>query len=213
MGAAIDIVSHIVTLVPLEDHLTVSALSCACTAYRGLFSEFLRVNDIVDIRGLASDAEICWCDRMHGVITRTINSIEWAIVRYDLRAYIPRTIGIAFGRCLYTMMFSFGTLQSIRGHTLSYIRAAVAGIPVAVMICSPLGAHRSILLRLWSDMSGITIRSWHYRYPRWELQIQNDLSVFESDVDDVKTILAQDLDVFIKPYKKLARQHTWISLG
>jgi hypothetical protein len=214
MGAAIDIVGHIVALVPLEDHATVSSLSCVCREWSGLFAEFLAVNAVVDVRRVAADTEICWCDRMHGTITRTMYYIEWAIVRYGLRAYAPRTSHPAVGYDTYMMVFSFGALQSIRNSGISYIRATIAEIPVAVMIvCSRDGSNRTIMLRLWSDRSCLTIQIWHYHDPIWSTQVQIVASEFESDADDVNTILAQDLGAFIAPYKKLARQMLWLPLG
>jgi hypothetical protein len=129
-GAMHDIAEHTTSLIPLADHTTVSALSCTAQAYRGLFIWFMRVNDIVDVRGLALDADITYCDRFHGQIIRTMTVTEWVAVRFGFRAYVPRMIERF--PIMYLMRFTFGQLISWGTPEFEHTFMTIADVPLSV---------------------------------------------------------------------------------
>jgi hypothetical protein len=92
-----DIIDYMITLIPLDDHATISALSCVCTRRSAIYARWLRANDVVDVRSLPQDAEICLCDRMHGTFARALTFIEHYILLRQLRGY-----ALTYSESVYT---------------------------------------------------------------------------------------------------------------
>jgi hypothetical protein len=130
-----DIITHLITLIPLDDHNSVSAMSCTCRAGARLFARWLRTNDIVDVRGLAPDAEICLCDRMHGTFTRALTLVDRYILTHRLRGYVSSIFSVtsATNPSPCTYQFVYGQLVTWSSWSSSvYEVATVAGERVII---------------------------------------------------------------------------------
>jgi hypothetical protein len=90
----IDPIECVLRLIPVSDHMTVSAVSCACHATVRLFAEWLRISGIIDVRaGLvaitrAGTADVNICDRLHGTITYTTTWRERFLLDSGVRAWV-----------------------------------------------------------------------------------------------------------------------------
>jgi hypothetical protein len=220
-GVYSDIVGHIITLIPLADHATVSALSCVCRGWRGLFVRFLHVNDVIDVRSLPPNAEIRLCDRMHGTFTREINYCDLHILAGNLRAHVD----ICGERLAYTFtcVCEFGRLIHWEHDGGTYgFRDSIAGVPVVIMICKnqivfdhdgydiaafdvelTLCLHSCIL---WLSHSMIytdvyNLFGWEYRsfHP-----VGHSIEWTEDEMRDIETINAADVGGFLAPYRARA---------
>jgi hypothetical protein len=132
-----DIIGYIVSLIPPEDGDTVVALSCVAREYSGLFARWLQVNNIVDVRGFADDAEICLCDRMHGAFTRSLYFVDRYILIHRLRGYVAYYYdGWRPTFCItYTYQFKYGTLTTWGyGPDRIYEIVTVVGEPVIITV-------------------------------------------------------------------------------
>jgi hypothetical protein len=85
-AAISDVMHYLLTLIPLQDHASVSALSCTCRAYVMLHQHFLAVNDIIDARGLLPIKSYTTFDqtkKYHGEMTFTDSWNFWAYLRQN----------------------------------------------------------------------------------------------------------------------------------
>jgi hypothetical protein len=108
MGAQVakDIAEYTISLIPLADHTTVSALSCVCHEASPLFAHFLAVNDIVYVRAVACNSthndatnsatirkfpvidDFCALTRYHGVFTCSLSYADIILLENGWRAYV-----------------------------------------------------------------------------------------------------------------------------
>jgi hypothetical protein len=105
-----DIITHMIALIPLGDHASISALASACRAYARLFSEWLRINEITDVRaGLSDDINIC--SGLHGTIRTVTTTYQRFLLDSGLRAYVERKGEFDQLQCVHgSYQFRFGRL-------------------------------------------------------------------------------------------------------
>jgi hypothetical protein len=84
-GDLCDIFTHMISLIPLADHKTASALACTCHGWRGFFAEFLRVNGMIRAESISAETPIWPCDHLHGTIRRMISNHEEHLLLYRQR--------------------------------------------------------------------------------------------------------------------------------
>jgi hypothetical protein len=131
----IDIMNHLVALIPIDDYETVSALSCVCKGWSGLVTRWLRMNDFIDARTLPTYAEITPFDRLHGELVTEWTSRQRYILERGLRAFVFHCCTLcspSVDPCTYR--FRCGRLVS--WHTLDSMHEviSIADAPVVVKL-------------------------------------------------------------------------------
>jgi hypothetical protein len=215
-----DIVGHIITLIPPEDGMSIIALSCVCVGWCELFPRWLQINGIVDVRGLAEDAEIYLCDRMHGTFTREMTSMHLRILESGVRAHVGRRA--TYCAWMTTCVCGFGRLlrwtDPIPMHGFC---DSIAGVPVVVVMyirsteigCgggppSETGLEIVVILRLsvkTVTFSFIPLRSDCYDRQGWRrVSLAKIFRPTDDETHDMETVRETDLDKFLAPYHVLA---------
>jgi hypothetical protein len=192
-----DIAAHIVSLVSLEDHATVSALACACKSYSGLFMYFLAQNGITPVCEIVSAGRIQFATKYHGELycRLTDDDVLWL---WSGRFPESRRCHIQEGKADVILRWSFGRLteQEIIDHRL-IIWTSIIEQPVK--ICCFLASKYPIINMCVDDgaladccapLCMITYRG----TDRWE---------FESIPTDpiVEQVGEQGLQTFLIPFK------------
>jgi hypothetical protein len=146
MGVVMDICMRVVDMIPLDDHLTISALTCAHRACAGLLARFLRVNNVIDTCTLAQDAAVDFGARMHGMITRVVFSEEWDVLRHTYNVHAPLYL-VRSNLHSYTMQFAFGRLVHWRDYHELHKFITIAGELVEVAYTH--SANGTVGLDMW----------------------------------------------------------------
>jgi hypothetical protein len=211
-AADVDIAEYMLSLIPLEDHATVSALASTCRAYTSLFARFLHANGIVYLLNLAPDAEICLIDRMHGSISLMLTSAQQIILEHRLRAYVHGETPKSYleRHAKYTYQFRYGQLISWQrrdGQRVSEI-TSIMDVPVIIEIyiepeCD-IGWLSVILLtsmntkvvELEYDEDGEIWTDLVYDILEWSAE-----KLCDDDFKAIARILDADLDTLLAPYK------------
>jgi hypothetical protein len=215
-SAANDIVGHIIMLIPPEDGDTVVAMSCVCAGWRGLFAQWLAMNNIVDIRGRAPDAEVDLCDRMHGSFARRMSGHDQLLLEGGIRASVDIDRSDKYDE-IVKCVCRFGRLvRWTRGQYIFGFGDTVAGVQVKVMICewqNWIGSERGnniggyeISLMLYLRASSVRfnvppIRSERYNRYGWHRRLLRDSMLTGDQTCAFETVRAADLDAFLTPYR------------
>jgi hypothetical protein len=198
-------------------------MSCVAREYSGLFTRWMQINDIVDMRGAAPDAEICPCDRMHGVFTRALTSLEHFILLYRLRGYVPGNDDPEFrsSRASITYRFKYGRLISWSDtDVFVYEIIKVVDALVSVMLSSSQdGRYTYVMANLqygaWQtwDIPFVQLRyngdTWQ-RLGRYQEE-DPDIVLHENDMAAIRRLRTVDWPTTLATYMDRAEDR-WIAL-
>jgi hypothetical protein len=172
MGAALtyDIADHLIDVIPLEDHMTASAVSCIGSEYVSLFARFLRSNGLIDARAGRDRLEPG--DRVHGTVAADIDHRMRFIVERNLRAYV---FGARRWQNTYKMtmryQFSFGRIISWecsddlgRCQCTTTVRSG----DISFIVICDWYIHPSVSIRLADDPGDNPGCTMIYNMNRWE---------------------------------------------
>jgi hypothetical protein len=216
-----DIISHMISLIPLDDHSTVSAMSSTCHTYSGAYAQWLHVNGIVDLRAIGPDDPIDLCDQFHGTLHRMLSYQECYIICRRLRAHV-------FYKNLYsddnvefvnnvTMRFEYGVpvyMKTIEPQRITILECSVInGIEVIVdtyvsppgPICSGISGYASIGIVMYNGQlirnNGHTLVSTHCWSTGW--------CYIHAPSHELEAL---DVDSILAPYQEQAIRLYYVSV-
>jgi hypothetical protein len=212
-----DIVAHGITLLPLCDHATVSALSCVNRACGDLFARFLQVNGLIDMRshatctsqnGTVLSGPLYFQDRFHGSFECPLTPIERCILIKGVRAWASKWRHCNDKVIMTMVKYSFGQLVLMQSAGVYCEFTTVAGVPVDISIVGIACTWVGVSIRLRHDEVNTPILTRTTESGQWADRVWSlhPIVYDEQDAKLVSRVRRADLHAILRPYEAMAVQ-------